>query len=60
MNDKYEEYQSNADACIRMSRTTANERFQASWLKLAEAWLHMIPSDHPPADEQNPKSASRH
>jgi hypothetical protein len=31
--------------CERMSHTTSNEDMRASWLRLAESWLRMIP-DH--------------
>jgi hypothetical protein len=42
--DKYDEYSRNAQVCVRMSKTTSNPDFKESWLKLAEAWMGMIPS----------------
>ena len=45
MSVKYDEYQRNADDCLQMALTVSSDRYRASWLKLAQAWLQMIPSD---------------
>ena len=42
---KYEEYHRNADDCLQMALTVSSDRYRASWLKLAQAWLQMIPAD---------------
>jgi hypothetical protein len=44
MDSKYEEYQRNADVCVRLSQTS-NEKFRPAWLKLAQAWMGMIPPE---------------
>jgi hypothetical protein len=45
--DKYQEYLRNADVCVRLSKKTSNDEFKASWLKLAQAWLEMVPTQEP-------------
>ena len=45
MSVKYEEYHRNADDCLQMALTVSSDRYRASWLKLAQAWLQMIPAD---------------
>ncbi|MEA2823592.1 MAG: hypothetical protein QOF03_74 [Alphaproteobacteria bacterium] len=45
MSSKYEEYCRNAMVCESMSHTTSSQSIRASWLKLAESWLRMIPED---------------
>ena len=45
MSVKYDEYQRNADDCLQMALTVSSDRYRASWLKLAQAWLQMIPAD---------------
>ena len=47
MSSKSEEYRRNAMVCERMSHTTSNEDIRASWLRLAESWLQMIPQESP-------------
>ena len=47
MSSRDEEYRRNAMVCERMSHTTSNENIRASWLKLAESWLRMIPEESP-------------
>jgi len=42
---KYDEYHRNADHCLQMALTVPSESYRVSWLKLAQAWLQMIPSD---------------
>ena len=41
--DKEEEYSRNAQVCVRLAKTTSNVEFKESWLKLAQAWMEMIP-----------------
>jgi hypothetical protein len=64
VSDKYEEYRRNAMVCERMSRTTSSQDIRASWLRLAESWLRMVPQDFAEetfnlategADQGNPK-----
>ena len=47
MSSRDEEYRRNAMVCERMSHTTSNENIRASWLKIAESWLRMIPEESP-------------
>jgi hypothetical protein len=42
---KYEEYHRNADDCLQMALTVSSDSYRVSWLKLAQAWLQMIPPD---------------
>ena len=42
---KYEEYRRNADHCLQMALTVSSDSYRVSWLKLAQAWLQMIPAD---------------
>lgn len=51
VSEKSEEYRRNAMVCESMSHTTSSESIRASWLKLAEAWLRMIPADSPSDEE---------
>jgi len=51
VSEKSEEYRRNAMVCESMSHTTSSESIRASWLKLAESWLRMIPPDSPFADD---------
>ena len=46
MSSKYDEYHRNADDCLQMALTASNDTYRVSWLKLAQAWLQMIPADH--------------
>jgi hypothetical protein len=50
VSSRSEEYRRNAMVCERMSHSTSNEDIRASWLRLAESWLRMIP--HDPPDQQ--------
>jgi hypothetical protein len=43
---KYDEYHRNADDCLQMALTASSDIYRVSWLKLAQAWLQMIPADH--------------
>jgi hypothetical protein len=40
---RIEEYRRNADSCRGMAEKTDDPEDKTSWLKLAEAWLHMLP-----------------
>jgi len=42
---KYEEYHRAADHCLQMALNARNPAHRASWLKLAQGWLQMIPAD---------------
>jgi hypothetical protein len=42
---KYDEYHRNADDCLQMALTVTSNGYRVSWLKLAQAWLQMIPPD---------------
>jgi hypothetical protein len=42
---RYEEYHRAADHCLQMALNAATDAYRASWLKLAQAWLQMIPPD---------------
>ena len=42
---KFEEYHRNADDCLQMALTVSSDSYRVSWLKLAQAWLQMIPAD---------------
>jgi len=50
VSDKSEEYRRNAMVCESMSHTTSSENIRASWLRLAESWLRMIPTDSSPEE----------
>ncbi len=41
--NKIEEYRRNADACRSKAENTADMDDKMSWLKLADAWLQMLP-----------------
>ena len=47
--DRFEEYRRNADGCRHMAEHASDPEDKVSWLKLADAWLHMLP---PPQAEQ--------
>ena len=44
--NKFEEYRRNADDCRRKAEDTADADDKNSWLKLADAWLQMLPLTH--------------
>jgi hypothetical protein len=50
--DRLAEYRSNAEACRAMAENADDANDKVSWLKLAEAWLQMLPkhAPHPSAD----------
>jgi hypothetical protein len=43
---KFEEYRRNADDCRRKAEDTDDADDKTSWLKLADAWLQMLPPTH--------------
>ena len=45
VNSKYAEYVRNANVCVRLSKTTSNEEFRESWLRLAQSWMEMVPPE---------------
>jgi len=48
---KYEEYHRAADHCLQMALNAPNANHRASWLKLAQGWLQMIPADQVKIDK---------
>lgn len=44
--NKLEEYRRNADDCRAKAENTANADDKNSWLRLADAWLRMLPATH--------------
>ena len=48
---KAEEYRRNAGECERKAQDAADPEVKSHWLRLAEAWLRMIP--HPHTAEEN-------
>ena len=48
--NKFEEYRRLADDCRRKAEDTADPDDQVSWLKLANAWLQMLPTHSASAD----------
>ena len=44
--NKFEEYRRNADDCRRKAADTDDSDDKTSWLKLADAWLQMLPPMH--------------
>ncbi len=41
--NRFEEYRRNADGCRHMAENASDADDKTSWLKLADAWLHMLP-----------------
>ena len=48
---KIEEYRRNADECRSKAENTADLDDKTSWLKLADAWLQMLPPTHTPSGD---------
>lgn len=46
---RFEEYRRYADQCRGKAENAVDPDDKMSWLKLADAWLHMLPVNHPPA-----------
>jgi hypothetical protein len=47
--DRFEEYRRNADACRDKAENAADRDDKMSWLKLADAWLQMLPLTRSPS-----------
>ena len=47
--DRFEEYRRHADECRGKAENTADPDDKMSWLKLADAWLQMLPPTHSPS-----------
>ncbi|HEV7877030.1 DUF6894 family protein [Bradyrhizobium sp.] len=48
---RFEEYRRNADQCRGKAENTAEREDKISWLKLADAWLQMLPPTHSPSGD---------
>jgi hypothetical protein len=48
--NRLEDYRRNADGCRRMAENADDADDKASWLKLADAWLQMLPKYETSAD----------
>ena len=56
--DRFEDLRRNADECRDKAETTDDYEEKKSWLKLADAWLHMLPETHSKTDPAGwPKSS---
>ena len=56
--ERLEEYRRSADDCRGKAAEATNQNDKVSWLKLADAWLHMLPPAYPAgADVRWPKSS---
>jgi hypothetical protein len=42
---KYDYFHRNADDCLQMALVASSDAYRVSWLKVAQAWLEMIPAD---------------
>jgi uncharacterized protein DUF6894 len=49
--DSFEEYRRNADDCRGKAENTVDPDDKMSWLKLADAWLQMLPPTHLPSGD---------
>ena len=49
--NKMEEYRRNADQCRHKAENTADLDDKMSWLRLADAWLQMLPSSRAPSSD---------
>jgi hypothetical protein len=47
--DRFEEYRRNADQCRDKAESATDSDDKMSWLKLADAWLQMLPPSHAPS-----------
>jgi hypothetical protein len=50
--DRFEEYRRNADGCRHMAENASDPEDKVSWLKLADAWLHMLPRSETASAQQ--------
>jgi hypothetical protein len=58
--DRFEEYRRNADGCRQMAENASDPEDKTSWLKLADAWLHMLPQPQASSAEPGwPKPAEQ-
>jgi len=48
--DRFEEHRLNADGCCGMAERADDPDDKRSWLKLADAWLQMLPKHHSSPD----------
>lgn len=51
---RFEEYRRNADGCRSMAESANDPDEEMSWLKLADAWLHMLPKHQPSTSSDLP------
>lgn len=60
--ERLEEYRRNADQCRANAENTAEDDDKMSWLKLADAWLQMLPPTHAPSTDLAgwPKASDDH
>jgi hypothetical protein len=49
--NRIQEYRRQADDCRSKAETTVDPDDKMSWLKLADAWLQMLPSTHAPSGD---------
>jgi hypothetical protein len=49
-----EEFQRNAEDCLRMADKSADEGDQRAWLRMAESWLRLIRPGAPGAGKPTP------
>jgi hypothetical protein len=49
--DRFEEYRRNADQCRGKAENATDPEDKTSWLKLADAWLQMLPSTRSPSGD---------
>jgi uncharacterized protein DUF6894 len=52
--NRLREYRCHADECRAMAEDARDPDDKMSWLKLAHAWLQMLPKHHPAADADLP------
>jgi hypothetical protein len=45
MSIQYDEYQREADEALQRALTAKSDEDRACWLRVAQSWLQMIPSD---------------
>ena len=45
MSIQYDKYQRDADEALQRALTARSDEDRASWLRVAQGWLQMIPSD---------------
>ena len=50
--DTYDEYRKRAQEAQEMADRTRNQADKASWLRIAERWLQMLPKPKPSAEHR--------